>query len=89
MLCVVSREAILAKKRVSKKRKKAAEAFFKDCLGLNSPKSAYRRTRAMDRWRRKPRSRLKRAIHFSDFNDLRAENRKAQALMNRMFFERI
>jgi hypothetical protein len=35
------------------------------------------------------RSCLKRTIHFSDLNGLRAETRKAQALMNRMIFVRI
>ncbi|WP_461330334.1 hypothetical protein [Bradyrhizobium liaoningense] len=76
---------------MSKKRKKAAEAFFKDCLGLNS-RSRLIVARAL--WTvgdasHVSRSRLKRTIHFSDFNDLRAETRKAQALMSRMLFERI
>jgi hypothetical protein len=91
MLCVVSREAMLAKKRVSRKRKKAVEAFFKDCLGLNSRN---RLVVAHALWTiggasHVSRSNLRRTIHFSDLNDLRAETKKAQALMNGMFFERI
>lgn len=34
-------------------------------------------------------SRSKRTVHFSDLNDVSAETKKAQALMNRMFFEKI
>jgi hypothetical protein len=91
MLCTVSREAMLAKKRVSKKRKKAIEAFFKDCLGFNSRN---RLVVAHALWTiggasHVSRSNLKRKMHFSDLDELRAETKKAQALMNRMFFERI
>ena len=91
MLCVVTREAMLAKKRVSKKRKKTVEAFFKDCLGLNSRN---RLVVAHALWTiggasHVSRNSLKRTVHFSDLNDLRAETKKAQALMNRIFFERI
>lgn len=89
MLCVVSREAMLAKKRVSNKRKNVVKAFFKDCLDLNSRN---RLIVAHALWTvggasHVSRSSLKRTIHFSDLNDLRAETKKAQALMNRMFLE--
>lgn len=82
---------MLAKKRVSKRRKRAIEAFFKDCLGLNSRN---RLIVAHALWTvggasHVSRSSLKRTIHFSDLDDLRAGTRKAQGLMNRMFFERI
>jgi len=91
MLCVVSREAMLAKKRGSKKRKKAVETFFKDCLGLNSRN---RLVVAHALWTiggasHVSRNILKRTIHYSDLNDLRAETKKVEALMNRIFFERI
>lgn len=91
MLCVVSREAMLAKKKISKKRRKAVEAFFKDCLGFNSRN---RTIVAHALWTiggasHVSRNSLKRSMHFSDLNDLRAETKKAQALMNRMFFEKI
>ncbi|MBC9883776.1 hypothetical protein G8O24_41615 [Bradyrhizobium sp. INPA01-394B] len=91
MLCVVSRESMLAKKRVSKKRKKAVEAFFKDCLTLNSQN---RLIVAHALWTiggasHISRSSLKRKIHFSDLDDLRAETGKAHQLMMRMFRDRI
>jgi hypothetical protein len=34
------------------------------------------------------RNSLKRTIHYSDLNDLKAETKKVETLMNRMFFER-
>jgi hypothetical protein len=90
-LCVVAREAMLAKKKVSKKRRKAVEAFFKDCLGFNARN---RTIVAHALWTiggasHVSRSTLKRKIHFADLNELRAETKKAQDLMNRIFFERI
>lgn len=74
MLCTVTREALLARKRISDKRKKLIKSFFNDCHGLAIPS---RNIVAHAVWptggaSHVSRNSLQRSLHYSDLNDLRA-----------------
>jgi hypothetical protein len=91
MLCTVTREALLARKRISDKRKKLIKSFFSDCHGLANPS---RNIVAHALWTNGgashvSRNSLQRSLHYSDLNDLRALTTRAKALMMRMFKDRI
>jgi hypothetical protein len=91
MLCTVTREALLKRKRISDKRKKLITSFFKDCQGLANPS---RNIVAHALWTtggasHVSRNTLQRSIHYSDLNELRALTTKAKALMMRMFHDKI
>jgi hypothetical protein len=91
MLCTVTREALLARKRISDKRKKLIKSFFNDCHGLANPS---RNIVAHALWTtggasHVSRNSLQRSLHYRDLNDLRALTTKAKALMMRRFRDRI
>jgi hypothetical protein len=91
MLCTVTREAMLAKKRASKKRKEAVNAFFKACHGLANPN---RSIVADALWTvigasHVSRNTLQRQFHYRDLDELRDLTRWAKALMSKMILEEI
>jgi hypothetical protein len=91
MLCTVTREAMLKRKRISDNRKKLIKSFLNDCQGLANPS---RNIVAHALWTtggasHVSRNTLQRSLHYSDLGELHALTTKAKALMMRMFRDRI
>ncbi|WP_316215155.1 hypothetical protein [Bradyrhizobium sp. SZCCHNR2035] len=91
LLCTVAEQVMLKQKRLSRRKRKLIEIFFKDCRGLANPN---RNIVAHALWTtggasHVSRNSLRRQIHFSDLDDLRKLTQKAKELMMRIFRERI